>query len=36
MRFHELRTRLRGVIAFPVTLFKPALSLDMKCEAEFR
>jgi hypothetical protein len=28
MRFHKLRTRLGGVIAFPVTPFKPDLSLD--------
>jgi 5-dehydro-4-deoxyglucarate dehydratase len=28
MRPEEFRTRLRGVIAFPVTRFKPDLSLD--------
>jgi 5-dehydro-4-deoxyglucarate dehydratase len=28
MRPEEFRTRLRGVIAFPVTPFKPDLSLD--------
>src|SRR6266853_6329013 len=29
MRLEELRSRLRGVIAFPVTPFKPDLSLDL-------
>jgi len=29
MRLEELRSRLRGVIAFPVTPFKPDLSLDI-------
>jgi 5-dehydro-4-deoxyglucarate dehydratase len=29
MRLEEFRSRLRGVIAFPVTPFKPDLSLDL-------
>jgi 5-dehydro-4-deoxyglucarate dehydratase len=29
MRLEELRSRLRGVIAFPITPFKPDLSLDI-------
>ena len=29
MRSEEFRSRLRGVIAFPVTPFKPDLSLDL-------
>jgi 5-dehydro-4-deoxyglucarate dehydratase len=29
MRLQELRSRLHGVIAFPVTPFKPDLSLDI-------